>query len=404
MNLFIDFSLFKKNTDFALIYSGQFISFLGVMATGVALPYQIYHITGSTLMVGILSLVQILPLIITALLGGVFADRYDRKRLLLGSEFLLAIGCIILAINAASSHPSILALFIIASIMSAISGLHRPAFDSIIQQIILKDDYVRIGILASFKYSFCMIVGPALAGLIIAHYGIVITFIADIFTYVISLLCILMMSAIPKSVHTEQISILHSLKEGLVFARSKHELLGSYFVDFIAMVFAVPNALFPAIAHNFGGVQTLGFLYSAPAVGSLLISFFSGWTVNVRHAGRAIAIAAALWGAAIIGFGFSHSLWVALFFLACSGAFDAISGIFRSTLWNSTIPYAYRGRLSGIEMISYISGPKLGDTRAGIAAAYLGMPIALVSGGVLCMIGVMVCCYLLPRFWDYEID
>ena len=137
-------------------------------------------------------------------------------------------------------------------------------------------------------------------------------------------------------------------------------------------------------------------------MGSLVLSFVSGWTSKIVHDGKAIAISAALWGASIIGFGLSQSLWLALFFLVLSGAFDCISGIFRTTLWNNTIPQELRGRLAGIEMISYLSGPRLGDTRAGLVAAGFGISTALVSGGILCIIGVGISCYALPKFWHYR--
>ncbi|KTD20983.1 drug:proton antiporter [Legionella lansingensis] len=402
MSHLLDLSILKKNRDFSLLYLGQFISFIGTMITGVALPYQIYHLTESTLMVGLLSLVQLLPLLITALLGGVFADRYNRRGLLIISELLLAIGCFFLAFNSNLAHPDVILIFIIASIMSAITGLHRPAFDSIIQQIVKPEDYKKVGALSSFKFSFCMIVGPAIAGLIIAQYGIVITYIIDLLTFIISLVNLSLMHSIPKPLINEHPSILSSLKQGIRFAFSRQELIGSYFVDFFAMIFAMPNALLPAIAQQFGGAKTLGLLYAAPAVGSLIISFVSGWTAKITHDGRAIAVAAALWGAAIIGFGLAGSLWLSFLFLALAGAFDAVSGIFRVSLWNHTIPQELRGRLAGIEMISYLSGPKLGDTRAGLVAAGFGIPIALISGGILCMIGVGVCCFALPKFWNYH--
>ncbi|HAT8831825.1 TPA: MFS transporter [Legionella pneumophila] len=402
MSHLLDLSILKKNRDFTLLYLGQFISFIGTMITSVALPYQIYHLTESTMMVGLLSLAQLLPLLITALLGGVFADRYSRRGLLIISELLLAVGCLFLAFNSKLVNPSVSLIFIIASLMSAITGLHRPAFDSVIQQIVKPEDYKKVGALGSFKFSFCMIIGPAAAGLIIAQYGIVITYLIDLLTFIISLLNLSLMHTIPKPLAKEHPSIIVSLKEGIGFALGRQELMGSYFVDFFAMVFAMPNALLPAIAQQFGGAKTLGLLYAAPAIGSLIISFVSGWTAKITHDGKAIAIAAALWGAAIIGFGLTTSLWLSLFFLALAGAFDAISGIFRSSLWNHTIPQELRGRLSGIEMISYLSGPRLGDTRAGFVAAGLGIPAALISGGILCIIGVTVCCYALPKFWNYH--
>lgn len=168
------------------------------------------------------------------------------------------------------------------------------------------------------------------------------------------------------------------------------------------MIFGMPMALFPAIAEHFGGASTLGLLYSAPAVGALVISFFSGWVDKVKRHGAAIAIAAMFWGVAIILFGLSHNLWLALFFLSLAGAADAVSGIYRSILWNETIPNNLRGRLAGIEMISYLSGPKLGDTEAGLVAAAFGVTASVVSGGILCLAGVAVSCYLLPKFWGYQ--
>lgn len=404
MSHLIDLSLLKKNRDYRLLFLGQFISFIGTMITSVALPYQIYHLTQSTLMVGMLSLAQLLPLLITALVGGVFADRYNRRALLLISESLLALGCCILAINSYNNSPGLIVIFIVASFMSAITGLHRPAFDSITQQIVKPEDYKSVGALSSFKFSFCMIVGPAIAGLIIAQYGIVITYLIDLFTFIISILNLALMHTIPKPIEKEHPSILTSLKQGVSFAFSRQELIGSYFVDFFAMVFAMPNALLPAIAQNLGGAKTLGLLYASPAIGSLIISFISGWTAKISYDGRAIAIAAASWGAAIIGFGLSGSLWMAMLFLALSGAFDGISGIFRVTLWNNTIPTELRGRLAGIEMLSYLSGPRLGDARAGFVAASMGITTALISGGILCIAGVSICCFALPKFWNYRND
>jgi MFS family permease len=402
MSHLLNLSLLKHNRDYGLLYSGQFISFIGSMITGVALPFQMYELTHSTLMVGLLSLVQLLPLLFTALLGGVCADRYNRRVLLLSSEFLLTLGCGLLAYNASQAAPSLVFIFIISAFMSAINGLHRPALDSITQQLVDSKDYTTVAALGSFKYSFCMIAGPSIAGLLLAYYGIVLTYLLDLASFGFSLCSIASIRNMPKPVAQVHLPIVASLQEGLKFALKRQELTGSYWVDFIAMVFGMPNALFPAIAQSFGGAQTLGLLYAAPAVGALLISFFSGWTQQIKYQGRAIAIAAALWGLAIVGFGLANSLWFALLFLALAGAFDAISGIFRSAMWNTVIPHEYRGRLAGIEMIGYLSGPKLGNTEAGLVAAAFGITASVVSGGILCVLGVGVCCWYLPKFLNYK--
>jgi MFS family permease len=402
MSYFINLSILRRNRNYRLLFTGQSVSFFGTMITSVALPYQIYHLTQSTLMVGLLSFSQLMPLLVTALLGGVLADRHHRRRLLLITELFLATGCLLLAWNANIPVPHIWCLFVIATVMSAITGLHRPALDSIIQQIVKKDDYPQVGALQTFIGSVGMIAGPAVAGLIIAKFGIVITFTVDFMTFLISLIALLLISDVPKPKITRELSTWHSLKEGFNYAISRQELLGTYFVDFIAMIFGMPMALFPAIAELHGGAKILGLLYAAPAVGALFVSLLSGWTKQIKRHGKAITLVAAMWGVSIIFFGLSSNIYFGLIFLAFAGAFDALSGIFRLTMWNETIPNEYRGRLSGIEMISYLSGPKLGDTEAGLVAAAFGITVSVVSGGVLCVAGVAVCCYLLPKFWHYR--
>lgn len=401
MNYLINLSIFR-NRNFSLLFTGQFISFFGTMITGVALPYQIYTETHSTLMVGLLSLVQLLPLLVTALIGGVFADRYHRRLLLLIAESVLAIGSLLLALNAFSAVSHIWIIFIVSALMSAFNGLHRPALESIVQQIVDKKDFAMVGSLSTFKYSVGMIAGPAVGGLLIASAGVAITYFIDFLSFAISLLAIFSMTNIPKPQVAQDESTILALRTGLRYALSRQELIGTYVVDFVAMIFGMPTALFPAIALSFGGAQALGMLYAAPAVGALVVSFFSGWVKNVKRHGVAIAMAAALWGLAIIFFGFSTHFIFALFFLALAGAFDAISGIFRSIMWNETIPNTLRGRMAGIEMISYLSGPRMGDTEAGLVAAAFGITASVVSGGVLCILSVGVCCYLLPKFWHYR--
>lgn len=401
MHYFINLSLLHRNRNFGLLYSGQFISFIGTMITSVALPYQIYYETHSTLMVGLLSFSQLLPLLFTALLGGALADRHHRRRLLLIAESCLALGCILLALNATLPAPHIWIIFVVATLMSAVNGLHRPALDSMTQQIVAKQDLHAVGALATFKFSLGMIAGPAIGGLLVAHFGIAATFVLDFASFMISLLALVLMSDMPKPVMTSDQSTWHALRQGFTYAASRQELIGTYLADFVAMIFGMPMALFPAIAQTFGGVKTLGMLYAAPAVGALVLSFFSGWTQRIKRHGVAIAVAAILWGVAIIFFGLATNLWIALFFLSLAGAFDTVSGIFRSVMWNETIPNELRGRLSGIEMISYLSGPKLGDTEAGLIAAAFGVTTSIVSGGILCVVGVAVCCYCLPKFWRY---
>lgn len=404
MRYFINLSLLKTNRNFRLLFLGQFVSLIGTTITGVALPYQVYEETHSTMLVGLISLSQLLPLLLTALLGGIFADRYSRRPLILITEFFLALGCLILASNAWSTKPSLAIIFVLAAFMSAVNGLHRPAIESIIQQVVEKKDFVMVAALRNFTMSSALIIGPALGGLFIAHFGIFVTFLIDLASYIFAMITVVMMAVTILPTLQKGRSVWFSLKEGIQYAFSRQELVGTYLIDFIAMVFGMSMALFPAIAAVHGGAKTLGVLYSMPAVGTLFISFFSGWAQYIKRHGLAIAIAAAFWGVGIILFGIflKINFLLALIFLAAAGAADALSAIFRSTLWNQTVPFELRGRLAGIEMISYLSGPKLGDTEAGLVAAAFGVMFSIISGGALCILGVGVCCYFLPKFWNYK--
>jgi MFS family permease len=404
MKNFLNFSVLRKNRNFRLLYAGQFISFVGTMITGVAVPYQVYQETHSTLMVGLISLFQLLPLLFTSLLGGALADRHHRRKILLLAECILALGSLVLAVNAWLVHSSLWCIFLVASLMSAFYGLHRPALDGIVQQIVDKKDFGVVASLSSFMFSVSLIAGPALAGLLIAHLGVFVTFLIDFASYAVSLIMILMVANVSKPAEAPTRSAWSSLTEGFRYAISRQELIGSYVTDFVAMIFGMPMALFPAIAHLHGGPKTLGLLYSTTAVGSLLASLYSGWTNHFKRQGVAISVAAGIWGVGIILFGLllKINFWAALFFLAVAGGADAVSGIFRSTLWNQTIPTELRGRLSGIEMLSYLSGPKLGDAEAGLVAAAFGVITSIVSGGILCVVGVGLCCYFFPKFWRYR--
>jgi MFS family permease len=246
-----------------------------------------------------------------------------------------------------------------------------------------------------------MVVGPALGGILIARFGIAATYWTDALSYLVFLGTLLGMSPMPASSSAPSPG-LKSIQEGIHYAANRQDLIGTYLVDFVAVIFGMPMALFPAIAETFGGAATLGWLYAAPSAGAFVAALLSGWTKRIRRHGAAIAIAASVWGLAIIAFGFTKNLPLSLFFLALAGGADMVSGIFRTTIWNTTIPDHLRGRMAGIEMLSYMSGPLLGNAESGLAAALAGTQFAVVSGGVLCVIGVFFCVCKLPLFWQYD--
>jgi len=390
-----------RHRDYRSLYAAQLVSFLGSMVTYVALPYQMFKLTRSSLAVGMLGLAELIPLLLTAFIGGALADTVDRRRMVLLTELGLGLGSGTLALTALSDRPPVWVLYAVAAFMSALFGLQRPSLDALTPRLLDRDEMPAAAALAALRGSIGMIAGPALGGAMIASTGLASTYILDLLTYVFSFFAVRRIRAVLPPESAEGLS-LRSVLDGFRYARSRQELIGTYVVDFVAMVFGMPLALFPALSEKLGGPKALGLLYAAPAIGVLVASLTSRWTPRVHRHGLAVMLAATAWGIAIVGFGFCDRLAPAVVFLALAGGSDAVSGMFRMTLWNQTIPDALRGRLAGIEMVSYMSGPLLGHVEAGMVAAAFSVRTSVVSGGVLCVIGVLLCGALLPRFVGYD--
>jgi MFS family permease len=398
--MILDISPLRNNREYRLLYIGQLVSLFGSMLTYVAVPVQVYNLTQSSFVVGLLGTVQLVPLLVFALLGGAFADSMDRRRLLVLSEILLALGSAALMVNALVGHSSVTLIFVVSALMSALNGFHRPALDAITPKLVKRDELRAVAALGSLRFSLSSIVGPALGGLLIWKLGIASTYAIDVVSFIVSLIALASMRSIPgiKKVKPG----LRSIAEGMRYAVSRPELIGTYVVDMLAMTFAMPMALFPAMAASWGGSWAVSGLYTAMPVGALLATLLSGWTSKVDRHGVFVVVGAAIWGVAIVGLGYSNSLIAALVFLAIAGAGDNVSVIFRGAIWNETIPGELRGRLAGVEMISYLSGPMLGNTRAGWVASISSNSYSIVSGGVICLAGVLLCIPLLPAFWKYR--
>ncbi len=399
--MLINISPLKKYRDFRLLFIGQLISQLGTMVSYMAVPYQVYELTKSNTLVGLLGVAQFVPVVIFGLLGGTYADRINRRKLILVCESVLAICVGLLLLNSLRDQPSVLAIFILIAIAQSAVGFHRPAMEALTQKMVDPRDYAAVGALGSFRYSVSAIGGPMLGGLLIAAFGLKGAFCFDFISFLGAFICVALMSRVPNPEPSER-SPLADAKAGIKFAISKPELIGTYVIDIVAMIFAFPVALFPAMSENWGGAHAAGLLFSAMAIGSLIATLFSGWSSSVQHHGRVVVIAAALWGVFIIGAGFANSLWLAMTCLILAGGVDMVSALFRGIIWNHTVPNEMRGRLTGIEMISYMTGPLLGNARAGWVAAHTSVPFSLWSGGLICMLGVIITSLLLPRFWNYR--
>jgi MFS family permease len=292
-------------------------------------------------------------------------------------------------------------LFLLSALMSGVNGFHRPALDALTPRLVERDDMPAVAALGSLRFNLGAIGGPACAGLLIAHHGVSLTYAIDVLSFGASVACLVLLQPIPVP-PVEATSSLARIAEGLRYARRRPELVGTYLVDIIAMTFAMPMALFPGMGQRWGGAAAAGWLYSGMAIGSLIMTLMSGWTSRVERQGAAVVWAAALWGVAIVALGFAHTLPLAVACLALAGAADMVSGLFRMTIWNQTIPDQLRGRLAGVEMISYMTGPLLGNARAGLVAASTSNAASIVSGGALCVVGVLLCVPFLPGFVRYQ--
>jgi MFS family permease len=397
--LAVDLTPLRANRDFRLVFSANAISSFGSFITYVAIPYQVYKLTDSPLAVGWLGVAELIPLLVTAFVGGALADFVDRRKLVIASELAFTLITLVLVFNA--SGGELWPLYVVAALSTSVDGIQRPALDALQPRLVPPDQLAAAGALGSIRAYSAGLAGPALAGVLLGTTSLEFVYLIDFVTFVISLLCLWRVRAVPPPIAAERPSI-RSVAAGLRYARRRPELLGTYLIDMNAMFFGMPQALYPFIAIKLGGPSILGLLYAAPFAGGLLASVTSGWSSRVRHHGRMVVYAATLWGVAIIGFGATGSLWVALVCLAIAGGADMISGLFRGIIWNQTIPDHMRGRLAGIELLSYASGPAMSGVESGFAARLVGVSGSVVSGGVLCVVGTIGLTALLPAFWRYD--
>jgi MFS family permease len=400
-SLALDITPLRTSRDFRIIMVSGLITFLGSMVTYVALPFQVKEITGSYVAVGLLGAVEIIPLVIFGLYGGTLADAIDRKKMIVLMEVASLILTTILLINSLLPHPQLWVLYVVAGVFAGVDGLARPSLDAMIPRILPHDQMMSASALRSVRWQFGALFGPALGGILIAWKGVSAGFIFDVITYGFSILLLIRLSPSPAE-HNSPAPSLSSLMEGVRYAFSRKDLLGTYAVDLAAMFFAMPNALFPFFADDLHAPWALGLLYSCAMFGSILATFTSGWTKNIHRHGRAIILAAIIWGAGIALAGSTSFLPLVFFGLILAGGADQISGIFRSTVWNQTIPVELRGRLAGIELLSYSLGPLGGQTRAGVMAQFSGLRKSIVGGGILCIGAVAALGAALPTFRKYD--
>ncbi|HET9089500.1 MAG TPA: MFS transporter [Acidimicrobiales bacterium] len=390
-----------REREFRRLYVAGLVTALGSQATYVTVPYQLKQLTNSPLEVGALGLVEVVPLILFGLYGGVLADRLNRRGLILVTEAALMLSTVALLVNARLSHPQTWVLYVDAMVMAALASLQRPSVEALKQHFVAHDLQRAAAALASVSNTTASIVGPALGGLAAVALGPAAVYAANVVTFGLSLSLLAGLAATPV-LSGERDTHASEMVFGLRYAASRPDLLGTYVVDLLAMVLAFPVVMLPFVAAHFHETYALSLLYCGLPGGALVATLISGWTRRVHHYGRAIVYAAALWGLGIAVFGYSQNLAIVLAGLAVAGGADAVSGIFRSTLWNESIPPEVRGRMAGIEMISYSLGPTAGQFRAGVMAAWTTLRFSLTFGGLACVGSVGAVALALPSLWRFD--
>ena len=392
----------RSSPAFRRLWFGTGISAIGSQITTVAIPIQVYHETGSTVLVGLLGIAALVPLLTVSVVAGAVADAVDRRRLLLVSDLALAAVTVGLVLNSIGGDANVPLLFVFEAAATAAYAFQRPARNALTPKLVPDDELLAAIAVEDVVFNLSRVAGPALAGLLIAVLGYAGAYAFDLATFGASLVSIWLLPKMPRIEDAESPS-LRSILEGFRLVKREPALLGIFTVDTVAMIFGMPSALFPAFGEALGGgAGTTGLLYAAPSAGALAASLVSGWMTRVRRQGLGVCVAAAGWGVAIAAFGFATTVWLALVMLAFAGAADFISAVLRSTILLQVTPDSMRGRLSGIELAQVAGTPALGNLEAGIVASLVSLRFAIVSGGVLCVAGTAIVAAALPAFRRYE--
>ena len=403
--LFIDLTPLRRSRDFRWLIGGELVSVLGTQLTTVAVPYQVYRLTHSSLDVGLVSLAQLFPLITGALLAGSVVDAMDRRRLLMMAQVLPALCSAGLALNT-DLGTSLWPLFVLPAASAGFSPLDNAARSAIVPRLVRRSELSTANAMFQSLFQFGLVVGPAVAGLLLAGAGIRFVYWLDVASFGSALFGAFMLSPQPPLGTTVRRAGFRSIIEGLSFVRGRQALQGAYLIDVNAMVFGMPRALFPALATRLfgGGATTLGLLYAAPGAGALIGALTTGWVSRIQRQGLAVIVAVIAWGAAITAFGLVHWLPAALVLLAAAGCADVISAVFRSTIVQLAVPDALRGRLAGLQIAVVTGGPRIGDLEAGAVATGFGDTFSVVSGGLACIVGALVLARLLPGFRQQRME
>ncbi len=395
----------RVNRAFRWLFVGQFVSLLGSNLTIVAVPYQVYRETHSSLWVGLASVIQLPFLIAGSLWGGALGDRGDRRVLLVVSTMMMSALSGGLAFNAATHHAHLAIVVLLAAGSAGAGGFAGSVRTAVIPLIVAEDQLVAAYSLNQVIFNVGMALGPALAGVLLAGVGLAWCYGIDAVTYVVLTLSTLVLPVMRATRPEAPTALWRAITDGFGYVRRHALAQAVYLVDLNAMVFGLPRALFPAVALTLdhGGPRLLGLLYAAPGVGAVVMALLTGWVARVRRQGRLVVLVVIAWGAAMALFGLVHVIAIGLVCLAVAGAADVVSTILRNTILQRAITDEYRGRVSSIQQIVVTGGPRLGDMESGAVASLTSVEFSIVSGGIACVVGALALIRWRPGFWRTDL-
>jgi MFS family permease len=397
-----------RNPSYRRLFWGVAATMLGQQMTLVAVPYQVYALTGSSLLVGVTSIVALVPLVVFGLLGGAIADAMDRRRLMLITSVGAAGTSALLAVQALLPGGGNLAvLWVLAACVSGFAAVNQPTRSAVIPALVGPEGVAAANALSMTVRQAGVVVGPLLAGVLIGVGNLFLAYAVDAVGFVVAALLLRGLPSLPPGLATGPLrlrSAVRGVGEGFAFLRTQPVLLMTFVVDIIAMLFAWPQAVFPELSETrfADSPNSLGWLFAGISIGSLVMGLTSGWVTRVDRQGAVVLGAIAVWGVAIIGFGLAPTLWLAVLCLAVAGAGDMVSAVLRTSMLQLAAPEEMRGRMQGVFIVVVAGGPRLGDLRAGAIASAAGVSVAMVSGGVIIVVAMAVVALLVPSFWLFR--
>jgi MFS family permease len=403
----VDVTAFRESRDFRLLTVGGTISSLGSQAVLVALPFQIYVLSHSATLVGLLGLFELGPIVVVSLVGGAIADRRDRRPVLAAAQLgVIVVTALLFVLSLAVHRPPVVALLTLGGLLAGCSALDGVTRGAIIPQI-LGPENLRSGLALSYGlYQSTGIIGPGLGGIVIGFLGVRWMYLADAISCIAMLTASLAIAPQPPHTLVGHLPVGKSIAEGLRFVGSNRALSGSFVIDINAMLFGMPRALFAVLSLGVyhAGASGTGLLYTAIAIGGTVAVLGSGWIQHVNRLGRWTIVMVLAWGLAIVGAGLVRTIWLAAILFAFAGWADGISAVCRSTISQTLTPDRLRGRMSSVFSLVVTSGPRLGDIESGLVAGLVGPLDSVLIGGVGCIAGVGLTLLAFPQLAAYEAD